>query len=298
MLSVLIPTRNLAPRALVGALVAQADALSGGGVGECEVVVFDDGSDDPEAARAIAALADGARCRTVRSETNVGRARARNRLYEEARGDKLLFIDSDAEVVTTDFLARMVADAALADVVCGALQNPAPPAPRGCELRYRYEQHAERRGYRSVAWRQAHPYARLSTFCLLVDRRVMEAVCFDETITGYGYEDTVFGLRLEERGFSVLHTATALRHTGINPNADFLSNTEQAVRTLRSLPAAVRRRIALSRLGDALHRLRFSRPLRLLFYFAEPALRRQLLGSRPSIRLFAIFKLGRYLSAD
>lgn len=288
MLSILIPTHNFAPSRLVNDLSQQANALNE----DVEIIVLDDGSDEPSAAFAIQALKKNERCRTLRNEENQGRARARNILYKESRGEFLLFLDSDAQIVCPDFLAQYLAAAQKADVVCGRLTNPAPPAPAGCELRYKYETHAERRGYRTAAWRNRHPYERIATFQLLVHRRVMQQVVFDESIKGYGYEDVLFGLQLQKQGFTILHTDTPLLHTGINTNTQFLAHTEEALKTLCTLPAGVQQQVTLSRIANRLSRLYLAGAFRLFFQLTRPLLRRNLLSHRPFLLFFQLYKLG------
>lgn len=295
LLSLLIPTRNLAPAALVAELHRQASTLTDTDV---EILVLDDASDDTQTVDALHRMEAEGLCRVLWQTKNQGRARARNILYKESGGDILLFIDSDAEVTTTDFLARHFADAQQADVVCGGLTNPTPPAPKGCELRYKYEVAAERKGFRRAERRMEHPYERISTFNLLVHRRVMQAVPFDESLTEYGYEDVAFGLSLQQHGFRVLHTDNALLHTGINANPIFLANTEAAMRSLALLPDDIKRNIPVSRLALRLQALHLAAPMRLMFRLLRPLLRRNLLSRYPILPLFQFYKLGYYLSTN
>jgi glycosyltransferase involved in cell wall biosynthesis len=86
--SVIIPTRNRWPQMLVtlrGAVRQCGVAL--------EVIVVDDGSDEP-AASALAQL-DEPGVRVIRHETNRGVAAARNSGIEAARGGWLAFLDDD-----------------------------------------------------------------------------------------------------------------------------------------------------------------------------------------------------------
>ena len=291
LLSILIPTRDFAPRRLVESLAEQAGTLTG-----TEILVLDDASGDTQAKADLHRMEADGLCRVLWQAENQGRARARNILYKESRGSILLFIDSDAEVTTSDFLARHLADAQEADVVCGGLTNPAPPASKGCELRYKYEAAAARKGFRSAVRRMEHPYDRISTFNLLVHRHVMQTFPFDENLTEYGYEDVAFGLTLQQHGFRVLHTDNALLHTGINPNSIFLANTEAAIRSLSLLPDDIKRNIPLSRLARRLHSLHLAVPVRLIFRFMHPLLRRNLLGHHPLLPFFQFYKLGTLLT--
>lgn len=302
-LSILIPTCNFMPVELCRELSRQAEELmrTNAAFG-CEIIVSDDAlpkqqPSSPLQASPSTEKASGLEVlplvRIVSQRTNLGRARNRNALIDAARGDYLLFIDADAQVVSDDFLKRYWDDRLLADAVCGRLTNPAS-APEGHELRHRYELCAERSGRRTAAWRNRHPYAMLSTFSLMLSRRVVSKVRFDEGITHYGYEDVLLGKQLQAKGFSITHTDNPLLHTGINSSADFLRATAQAMQTLCDLGDQLRDFSALSRARIFIRRMHCATIFDWIFNRTEPALRRNLLSRRPSLRLFSLWKLGLY----
>lgn len=104
LVSVVIPFFNL-PQYIGEAVVAAAAS----DYRPIEIVVVDDGSDDPAAPAALERLADlagGLPCRLVRQE-NAGLAAARNRGAEEARGEFILFCDAD-DRVEPSFAGRAV----------------------------------------------------------------------------------------------------------------------------------------------------------------------------------------------
>ena len=86
---------------------------------------------------------------------NLGRAARRNALAREAKGEWLLFIDADAQVRSSHFIADYLAASEQAQVVCGGTGNlPECPRPQA-RLRYDYEIKAEKR--LTLAHRQKHP---------------------------------------------------------------------------------------------------------------------------------------------
>ena len=301
MLSILIPAFNYDVRSLLQALVDQCRQLStalaaeGQGRFAYEVLLADDASTDAALETANRTLAeqlaaDGVRY--LRQTSNMGRARNCNLLAREARGEYCLLIDSDALVCKPDFLRRYYEARDRADVVVGALRNPAV-CPRGCELRWRYEQAAMPR--RSVAYREAHPYESLSTFNVLFHRRVLLDLPFDERCTEYGYEDALMGINLQLNGYSIAHIDAPLIHNGMDRNADFLRKTETGLRTLSRLTGPMQEHSALARLCERITRWHL-RPLFLAGYgLLRPFLRWQLLGRRPALACFFAYKAGEYL---
>ena len=232
MLSILIPTYQRDCSALVLDLLSQAESFqrTSNGAFSYELIVGDDGSKGEAIEQLERALAGKPHCRLLRQTRNHGRAANCNQMAREAKGDWLLIIDDDAAVCSDTFIRDYWAVRLQADVVCGSLRNPPPPAPKGHELRYRYEKKAEPR--RRAAWRNRRPYDEFTTFNVLFSRRAFDAVQFDERCTEYGYEDVLMGLMLKERGFSVLHADIPLVHTGIDSNENFLRNTEASMRVL------------------------------------------------------------------
>ena len=100
MLSILIPTYNCDCTRLVKELYSQAEHADV----DYEIIVADDASPMVEHKmknREINALPH---CRLIELEENIGRARIRNRLADEARHEWLLFMDADAEVISDDFI--------------------------------------------------------------------------------------------------------------------------------------------------------------------------------------------------
>lgn len=294
MVSILIPTYNYDCTRLVCALRQQAEALRckvGADFGY-EILVLDDGSE----ARFADLLREGIdalpRCRVLSAGGNVGRAAGVNFLVAQAQYPWCIVIDSDAEVCTADFLERYWDARHEADVVCGALRNPELRSVKGHELRYRYEKAAEKR--RPATYRNAHPYACFSTFNVMFHKRVFDTLRFDEQCREYGYEDALMGLMLGRKGFSIVHIDNPLIHLGIDSNESFLMKTEAALRTLCALGEPMQSAAGASRVYRRLRQLRLVSPVLFLFKVLRPTLRRNLLGSKPSLLLFNVYKVGYY----
>lgn len=338
MLSILIPTYNYACAHLVCELQKQCEEVQASLQGfDYEIIVAEDGSTDYASVEKNAAIEYLPKCSHEIREENVGRARIRNFLVRKARYKWVLIIDSDATIISDDFILRywqavqeLAYDCAKEQsdgsvscppptnqergedceqtastfsscslpIIIGGLSTPAI-APSGCELRHRYELAAEK--VRTVEARSANPAQFFSTFNFLSPRSVLLDIPFDERCAEYGYEDALFGLEAERHGYRIEHIDNPLMHLGINSNANFLANSEAALRMLKLLgpPMTDNARVACVASSFTRTPLRRStlRPLLLILYkMCRRMLRRNLLSSNPSLQLFAFYKLGYYLS--
>lgn len=289
-LSILIPTYNYDCSLLVKELYQQAASC---GIAH-EIIVADDASTDNRIAAALRNLNLLPGCRLKVMPHNMGRARIRNWLAREARGENLLFIDSDAVVCRKDFLAHYLSALRPGTVVCGGIVHPDTlPSPE-VSLRYKYEKHCE--PIFTAERRNRTPYAQLRSFNILLPREVALRFPFDENITQYGYEDTLMGRKLAEACIPVVHIDNPLMNGDLETNPCFLKKTEEALHTLCTLQAQMRGYSSLLNLYNKLRRMGLARPMRRSYRIAGPWLRRHLSGPNPSVMLFQLYKL-LYLSA-
>lgn len=289
-LSILIPTHNEPCLTLVKALQRQCQDES-----ICyEIIVMDDASNDTAAIATNRRIDGMANCRLIMLSENIGRARIRNRLVMEAKGEWCLLIDCDARVTHDNFIHRYITAAynATPGTACiiGGLTNPERLPSPAVTLRYRYEKAAERQ--RSVIFRQRHPYLNFSTFNFMARRTTLLAIPFCNDIHEYGYEDTLMGIELQRKGISITHIDNSLEHTGIEPNSVFLHKTETALHTLVSHEQQL---MSLTPLGRTIIRLRRTHLLplaRMIHHAIGGKLRENLLSCNPSLLAFKVYKLG------
>lgn len=293
MLSILIPTFNYDCTRLAADLRQQAAELQARDPAfDYEILVWDDASTEPATIEANRHIGQWDKCSFHSLPQNAGRAIIRNRMMQTSRGTRLLLIDSDAEVCSPRFVENYWLARNEAEVVCGGVRN-VPRLPRqGHELRFRYEQSAEKK--RTVAFRNRNPYLYFTTFNVMLSRSVAERLQFDERCTEYGYEDALYGLLLRQQGISIHHIDNPLVHLGIECNADFLCKTEAALRTLSRLGEPLQSAAGASRVVRKLERFKLRRSAASLFAWMRPSLQRQLTGPSPSLFLFKMYKVGYY----
>ena len=291
LLSILIPVFNFDCSVLIAALARQGEKLKALGLANYEIILADDCSTDQATIKKnLAAIAACKGCRYLSQNEHQGRARNRNAAIRVAAGDWFIIIDCDALPPDELFLRRYLDARHQAPVVVGGLLTP-HHAPRGCELRHRYERHADRS--RTLAARQAEPHARFSTFNFMVRRQEMQQHAFDPRLTEYGYEDTLLGWQFQQSGIAIAHIANPLIHTGINNNRTFLENTERAMRNLYRLPM-LHAHAGPSRMAQRLEKLHLKKAFFFFFCLTNRTIRRNLLSRHPSLLLFNIYKLGAY----
>lgn len=287
-ISILIPTYNNVCTTLVGDLQRQAEALAM----TYEIIVADDGSTDVSSVETNRSINRLPQCRYVERRENTGRAAIRNFLASEARYEWLLFVDSDMVVRSGDFILRY-AESPEAEVMVGGIQVGGDAQALRHNLRYRYEKAAE--GEHTAARRQLSPYRDFHTANFLISRPLMTATPFDERFRRYGYEDVLLGKRLEQQGSRIVHIDNPLSFEHFETNADFVSKTEEGLRTLYQFRDELR---GYSHLLDVVQGLspavRWA--ARLLFRLTSPTVRRLLTGECPNLSLFKAYKLGYFLA--
>lgn len=302
-LSILLPSYNNVCVSLVQVLQRQADALRGklDKPFSYEIIVADDGSTDAACIDANRVIGDMLHCRYLRMEQNVGRAQIRNVLISESRGDYVLLIDSDLFLCDDNYLYKYATSTA--DVVYGGtriggegfamVDNEANTENLKGNLRYLYEKKAEP-SHRAV-FRQLRPNQEISVCNLYARRDIMEAHPFDSRFKAYGYEDVLFGKRLAESGIEVTHIDNPVLINEFESNSVFVKKTEEAILTLcrfeQDLEGYSNLKTKVSTLGRYIPLSLF----RLWHRIMKNKEKRNLTGSKPSLLLFKLYKLGFFL---
>ena len=291
MISVLIPTYNYVCCNLVWELQRQLSACNE----KYEIIVAEDGSNNKETVAENDKIASLPNCIHLTRPDNIGRARIRNFLVSKSSGEWCIFMDSDAEVVSPDYIRKYIECIPCgADVFVGGLVNPDTLPGNNVTLRYRYEKAAER--YRTADYRNHHPYERFSTFNFMARRETLTEVPFDERCTEYGYEDTLMGLELRKRNKKIAHIDNPLIHLGFDDNAVFLEKTETALHTLKKIETNLLPYMGLGKLVRRIRTVHLTALVKCIYRLSRPLLRRNLLGNSPNLTLFSFYKLGYFLS--
>lgn len=285
-LSILIPVFNWDCSQLIKDLHFQGLVL---GI-SYEIIVADDCSTDKELQEKSRIIAEShENCRYFGLPHNIGRAAIRNFLADQSRYDKLLFLDCDAAVKDKQFLKNYMEVADKASVICGGITHPDEIPQKGWELRYLYEKNAAFE--RSAGFRSQNPYLRFTSFSFMIDRDVFMKIRFDESYVRYGYEDVQFGHELEQNGVSILHIDNPMAHLGLEDNAAFLNKTRQAVLNAFDHKNEIGESSKLLNHYQRVLKWKMRWLFRVIWTFFQKSMERNLLGPKPKLRIFSLYKL-------
>lgn len=283
MLSILIPTYNYDCAELVAELHRQAVAE---GI-EFEIVVANDCSSAP--LPRLEALVGLEHFRLISPKKNLGRARIRNFLANNARYETLLFIDSDSLPANDDYVAKYIALASKHKIVLGGRVYRKPEDARHTLLPKYGQKEKNKDGVHQSETTFTSPN-------FLIDKTIFNTVCFNENLRGYGHEDTLFGVELHRHGIPFYKTNNPVIHLLIEDNVTFLKKTREAVEHLYQIHTSGEYP-ELDNQSPLLHTFRKIKHYRMtgrlstIYHSYHTTIERRLDTTHPSIHLFSIYKL-------
>lgn len=257
-----------------------------------EIIVADDGSRDQVAIISNMLINELPHCRYIRRRENVGRSVIRNFLIDESKGDWVMLLDSDVDATRKDFISKYM-DATLSDhrrplSIYGGVEVTCYPLPHN--LRYIYEKKAE--ASHTAEIRSKHPYRDFHTANILASRDIFAQCRFDERIKTYGYEDVIFGKKLKSIGVPVVHIDNPVGLNKHDKNEVYLKKVEESIRTLHAFRDDLRGTSPLLQLKERLERRHLLWTVRLWHMLFGKQERKNLLGTKPSLTVLKIYKLG------
>ena len=287
-LSVLIPAYNCNCLPLVEQLLPllQSD------VDAYEVIVSDDATTDSEIIKANEAINQLPGCRYILKTENAGSAANRNYLGAISQYPLLLFLDCDISIPDKSFLKQYLSTP-MDDVVNGGI-SIIDDVQLHQNLRYRYEK-AEIPSHTAVM-RQANRYQHFRSTNFMITRSAFEKCPFDERFTRSGYEDVLYGKMLKQQHINVVHIDNPVLMTKFENNPDYVTKIERSLETLYTFRNELRGYSRLLTFVSGIHLSIVRNLIRLWHKVFKKAERRNLCGSRPSLWVFNLYRLGYYLS--
>ncbi|TXG34555.1 glycosyltransferase family 2 protein [Seonamhaeicola maritimus] len=223
MLSILIPTYNYNAYPLISKLEKQAFEA---GI-KYEIICIDDGSHSSFNLenKKINQLKYS---KFFSLNTNAGLSNNRNELAKVSNYDYLLFIDSDSSIIDESFIIKYVEYIGQTDVIYGGRIHPKTVNSKR-KLRWKYGVYREDRTFTQ---RNKHPYKCILFNNTLLKREVFNKIGFEESITQYGHEDTIFSYNLYKIKASIKHIDNPVLHGDVDLNTVYLNKTKKGLENL------------------------------------------------------------------
>ncbi len=283
--SICLPLYQRKPYPTVQSLVKQAEDL---GI-DYEILIIDDAS-SPEISEANRQLFNKlSKVRYLVLAHNIGRAKMRNLLASEAKGQYFLSLDADVHICKNDFLQSFWSQRQSGAVIIGG--RKLAPLQANCELRWHY---AKQRESHSVENRREKPYSSFMTGAFFCARSLFQKLNFDEDIKGYGHEDTLFGFGLRALGIPLIHIDNPILIEADDSNSDFLEKSKAAMRNLKIVYTKqpdLAKDIKILDLALKIENAGFSAIFTLLYRPFRMTILKNLLSSKPNLRFFDLYRL-------
>ncbi|HIG23287.1 MAG TPA: glycosyltransferase [Henriciella marina] len=201
-----------------------ADLSAADGAERAGILIYDDGSGDPQLTARLKTWlgAYPGYAHLVTASDNLGRAHARNRLYELSESDWILFLDADMKPDDGKFIERYLSAIQECDgpaLIAGGFSLEHAKVTAATRLHAAQSLASE---CLAAAERRKEPGRYVFTSNILVHRRVLADVAFDDGFKGWGWEDVDWGLNVAN-AYPVRHIDNTATHLGLDDTDTLLS---------------------------------------------------------------------------
>ena len=290
MLSICIPIHNFNVTELINKLsqqIKKTDLL-------CEIILIDDCSEE-EFKKINEDVCKKEIC--IQLGENISRAKIRNLFLKYAKYDYLLFLDCDTIIISDDFVAKYISAICENenDVICGGVIYDNNRPERSKMLRWKYGIKKESKPFNIRAF---SPNKSFMTSNFIINRKIFEQTKFDERITEYGHEDTLFGFMLKKKGIGVKHINNPVLHGDIDFNIGYLKKTEKGIVNLIHILSYVDydpqfiQDVTVLKIYKNLSSKKLIGIINILFICFKPLLKFLFIKGYVNLMLFDFYKLG------
>jgi len=225
MLSICIPIYNFNVLELVKELNFQANKLNI----PYEIVLIDDCS-KKSFQETNSTLNKFELVKYIQLEHNIGRSKIRNLFLNYVLYDNLLFLDCDLQIISKKFIENYVDELKKGgNIICGGINYDKKKPKRNKLLRWNF---GIKRECISAKKRKINPYNSFMTANFVVKKTILEQIKFNEELSSYGHEDTLFGYELKQNNFQITHLENSVNHQLTDSNKEFLQKTKQGIKNL------------------------------------------------------------------
>lgn len=291
LISVCLPIFNSDATSLVNKLVEQANFLEN----KFEIVVIDDCSSidwklKNESIQNI--------CNYIELSENSGRSKIRNLFLNHAKGEFFLFIDGDSEIISDNFLADYLnfIEKNNPEVLVGGSVYQTQRPKRSHFLRWKYSVCRESKS----AEKRENVNFGFKTNNFLIQKSLFAETLFNETLSGYGHEDTLFGFQLSRKKIKIQHIENPVLNKHLDSNEVFLRKTENAIGNLVQLYTMSEhfreiKEIKLIHFYEKITQQRLISIVSILFTLVKPILFVLLKSGYFRLWMFDFYKLGLFI---
>ncbi len=290
MLSICIPIYNFNLKPLVNSLHEQGKTL---GI-PVEILLADDASNNYYK-KINNTLDNLEHVKYLQLNRNIGRAKIRNYLADKAVYQYLLFMDCDSMTPDEKYLERYIPYCSGSIIVCGGRTHYPTHGDDFFRLRWRYGTSREEK---TALQRKKNPNNSFMTNNFLISKDLFKRFWLNESITGYGHEDTYFGYQLKKAGVGIVHIDNPLIHAGLEASDVFLGKTKEAIGNLLKIyeltgyEREFASMVSLLQTYRKIERWRLTFFMRLIFNIFHNLMEKNLLGSNPKMWVLDLYKLG------
>ena len=288
MLSICIPVYNLDVKKLVFSLDEQRKKNNF----PCQIILIDDASshDFIQKNENLHNIADV----YILLEKNVGRAKIRNLFLPYSTYDYLLFLDCDSTIINDDFLSKYFTQITdnQAAIICGGNDYPSQKPDKNYLLRWTYSHKKESREAREKTQKQS-----FMTNNFVVKKSIFEQIKFDENLTQYGHEDTLFGYELKKQNITIKHIENPVMNDVLDTNEAFLQKTELGLENLAFLVKKLNyesgfiQEVNILKFYFFIKKIYLTPLLSISYFFFTEKIKQRLTEGKVNLRLFDFYKL-------
>lgn len=229
---------------------------------------------------------------------NIGRSAIRNLLASTSKYTNLLFMDCDSMPCNNTYIHNYITYLNTMQVVYGGRAYSDGAINIDYFLHWLY---GSKREVKTAYERSLQPYVSFLSNNFLVHKNIITQHTFNETITQYGHEDTLWAMLLQQNNIPLLHIDNALYHIGLDDAKAFIHKTKLAVHNLHTLNGHYPQAFAsvkLLRYATRITQLKLKNIVVFCVRKIEHKLLNNLNSATPSLLVLDTLKLYWYLSID
>lgn len=223
MLSICIPIYNQSISLLLNDLTSHLNDINE----EVEIIFIDDASTNKELKKQNKSIRENVH-RYIILEQNIGRAKIRNLFLKYVNYDYLLFIDGDSKIIIDEYLKKIIniikSNKKHKVISFSSIYQKEKPRHK-YQLRWYYGKKIE-----SSILKSNNKSFMTNNF--LIERKLFEKIHFNENITDYGHEDTLFGYDLKKHDIQIKNIFNPVLNNELDTNNIFIKKTETSIETL------------------------------------------------------------------